>query len=81
MPRSASRLTLEITDVRVEKLHEIDDADAMAEGVRFNAGPLRNGHTSALSAFKSLWDSINGKRVPWDSNTWVWVISFRRLEE
>lgn len=80
MPRAASRLTLEIIAVRVERLHDIDEEDAIAEGVDFNGGPVRVGHTSAVSAFKSLWDSINGEPAPWESNPWVWVITFRSVE-
>lgn len=80
MPRWASRLTLEITEVRVQRLHEITEEDAKAEGVEWNSGPLRMGHTHPISAFKASWDEINGKKRPWSSNPWIWAISFRKVE-
>jgi hypothetical protein len=72
MPRWASRILLEITNVRVERVQEISVADAKAEGV---CG------LSARAEFLMLWDSINAKRgFGWDANPWVWVIEFRRTE-
>lgn len=71
MPRWASRITLEVVSVRVERLHEIDDAEALREGVR--GGSL----TSDAEAFEQLWDKINGERAPWSSNPWVWRVEFR----
>lgn len=77
MPRSSSRLTLEITSVRAERLQETSEADAVAEGVTAWHGTA-NGPVY-LPEFKLLWESINAKRGhPWDSNPWVWVIEFRR---
>lgn len=73
MPRWASRLTLEITDVRVERLQDISEADARAEGVQ----PLQMDNGSYLPSFEGLWDTLNAKRAPWSSNPWVWVISFK----
>ncbi len=78
MPRWASRITLEITGVKVERLNAISAADAEAEGVEWNRSPLRVGHTNPVSAFKSLWESINGKGS-WAANPWVWAISFTRV--
>lgn len=85
MPRWASRITLELTDVRVERLQEISDRDAEAEGVggmrdmRF-AAALGNITSPAYRLnFIDLWESINGKGS-WNLNPWVWVLEFRRLE-
>lgn len=73
MPRWASRITLEITEVRVQRLQEITNRDAVAEGVEYD---LSKPDGAPLSRFNKLWDSINGKKHPWKSNPWVWVISF-----
>lgn len=75
MPRWASRLTLEVTGVRVERLQDISEADARAEGVEtFTGRP-----TDHRYAFGRLWDAINVERAPWSSNPWVWVVEFRRV--
>jgi len=91
MPRWASRLTLRITSVRVERLQDISEADAEAEGVlpffeQFDAigrdqrvgGRLCADHPHWTS-FVCLWDEINGDRGAWASNPWVWCISFERV--
>lgn len=87
MPRWASRLTLEITNVRVQQLQEISEEDARAEG--FHPGPYQgrvNGEAAEIHVFEPrrwyamAWDSINGKWAPWVSNPWVWAITFRRVE-
>lgn len=87
MPRWASRITLEIVGVRVERLQEITEEDAQAEGMKAAEGhlyrplgskePMRQ--YTHRQAFESLWDSINGKRAPWASNPWVWVVSFKQV--
>lgn len=90
MPRWASRLTLEVTEVRVQRLQEISEEDAKAEGMEFHNG-LGSGcsgyrhsrdhgyvYETAARAFAVAWDSINGKRAPWASNPWVWAIRFGR---
>ena len=76
MPRAASRINLEITDVRVERLQEISEADAEAEGVA-NSLHLQGGRF-ANENFAHLWDMINGDGS-WDANPWVWVVEFRRV--
>jgi hypothetical protein len=84
MPRWASRLTLGITAVRVERLQDITEQDAIAEGVprhdsRYLGGDWLRRLAGPILAFADIWDSINDKRCPWSSNPWVWVISFRRI--
>lgn len=97
MPRCASRILLEITDVRAQRLHDLSEADAIAEGCRwvgtdkgrdFYAARYPepgvktevfnpSGANTAREAFAALWDSINGTGA-WNTNPWVWVITFRR---
>lgn len=84
MPRAASRITLEIAGVRVERLKEITDEGAKAEGVEAMAWTNGNGTLTMRytphSVFATLWDEINVKKAPWESNPWVWVIEFKLLE-
>ncbi len=78
MPRWASRITLEITDVRVEKIKDISGKDALAEGIQ-SCSEYRE--AADVTDFQELWDSINKKRgFGWDTNCFVWVISFKRIE-
>lgn len=94
MPRWASRITLEVTDVRVQRLQDISEDDAAAEGLELlrnvpRVGDIyraRSGNGDDLCdarlasrAFAWLWDEINGKRAPWESNPWVWAITFAPL--
>ncbi len=92
LPRWASRITLEVTAVRVERLQQISEEDAKAEGVEpyTGIGPDQrvpgHGFDRALLSdqphrlpFADLWDSINGKRAPWASNPWVWCVNFERV--
>ena len=74
MPRWASRITLEITDVRVERVQDIADNDCESEGLK----PLQGG---IKSEFRILWDSINGKKegCSWADNPYVWVVEFKRI--
>jgi len=74
------RLRLEVTDVRVERLQDISEEGARAEGVFSGAYDGGGPGPSARDAFEDLWESINGKRAPWASNPWVWVVGFRRVE-
>lgn len=82
MPRWASRISLEVTGVRVERLQQISEDDARAEGVE--AAPFckagRPNGMEHVEAYEDLWDAINGKRAPWASDPWVWVVEFRRVE-
>ena len=93
MPRWASRITLEITGVRVERLQNISEADAQAEGATFRrigTGDARTGMRdcwsfeqhegeTARDAYRLLWEHINGDGS-WDANPFVWVLTFRRIE-
>lgn len=87
MPHWHSRITLEVTGVRVERLQDIHSADALAEGI-YNLsdewhvdygipGVVRAQHP--VRAYQLLWESINGAGS-WDANPWVWVIEFKRVE-
>lgn len=86
MPRWASRITLEVTDVRAERVQDISEGDCRAEGLRWddikNIRFCRDGLASTWrTAFLERWDALNAKRGhPWDSNPWVWVVTFRKLE-
>ncbi len=76
MPKCAARLWFRITDIRVERVQSISDEDIAAEGCE---PEICN---SAWDMFCSLWDSINAKRgYSWESNPWVWVIVFERVEK
>ncbi|EBE4782500.1 hypothetical protein FHK17_24645 [Salmonella enterica] len=76
MPRWASRITLEITDVRVERLNSISDSDASKEGCCI--ADMESGDCLS-DVFTRLWTSIYGDDS-WQANPWVWVIEFKRVE-
>lgn len=78
MPRAASRTTLEVTGIRVERLQDISEADAEAEGIDFlRHVPDADETLSARDLYRILWDSINEARgFGWDANPWVWVVEF-----
>lgn len=79
MPRWASRLTLKVIDVRVERVQGISEEDARDEGVS-DLPDNADGIWCARDRFMRLWDSINEKRgYPWSSNPWVWVIEFKKM--
>lgn len=88
MPRWASRILLEITDVRVERLQDISEEDAIAEGCfKFpfeddHAYTFyeddKSGHATHTGAYRKLWESINGKGS-WSANPFVWCINFKRI--
>lgn len=84
MGRWASRITLEITAVRVERVQDISDSDAISEGIKRSAGGAWMdysecvGNFAPIPSYASLWESINGKGS-WAKNPWVWCLSFRKL--
>jgi hypothetical protein len=84
MPRWASRITLEITSVRIERLQDISGEDSAAEGVTGPIGsPRAYGVVTkqfARDQFMRLWESINGPDS-WQVNPWVWVIEFERIDQ
>jgi len=83
MRRDASRLLLEITEARVQRVQEISEEDARAEGVipEYAERAIDVGHAwTAIPLFRSLWGSINDKRgFGWDVSPWVWVIEFVKI--
>lgn len=78
MPRWASRITLEITDVRVERLRDLSEEDAKSEGIIPSAGGVLPGWEYRIN-FRDLWMDIYGTDN-WEANPWVWVIEFKRVE-
>jgi len=93
MPRWASRISLEITGVRVERLQDISEADALAEGVYDgracqceipldfvrSCGNCGGRLVDSVGLYRKLWESINGPGS-WEANPWVWVIEFKRVK-
>ncbi|EKB3221598.1 hypothetical protein ONX78_003115 [Salmonella enterica subsp. enterica serovar Gaminara] len=78
MPRWASRILLEITDVRVERLRDLSEEDAKSEGITPPAGGVLPGWEYRIN-FRDLWMDIYGTDS-WEANPWVWVIEFKRVE-
>jgi hypothetical protein len=83
MPRWASRITLEVTAVRVQRLHDMPREDVYAEGI--SEEYVRHfrqwfDDQAPWMAFAEKWDTINRKRAPWSSNPWVWAITFRTID-
>lgn len=82
MPRWASRIIIEVTDVRLERVQDISSDDAQAEGVRTIGRALPRGGSIYIAEFADLWDSINKKRgFGWDTNPWAWVVTFQNLQQ
>ncbi len=90
MPRWASRITLEIVSVRVERVQEISERDAMREGIiQLSGAGLwkdyqcdKTGFAYPSQSFRSIWDSIYAQRgFAWSANPWVWVIEFKMAQE
>jgi hypothetical protein len=77
MPRHASRIKLEVTSVHVERLQDISEADALAEGV--NSLPAETRLLTPRLDYVALWNAINGPGS-WEANPWVWVVEFTRAE-
>jgi hypothetical protein len=95
MPRWASRILLEIDEIKVERVQDINEDDAKAEGSDFRSYPYKDGNDTRYiesnlpaeygvifrNSFAGLWDSIYAKQgAGWDDNPWIWVIKFHRLE-
>lgn len=89
MPRWASRILLEVVEVRVERLQEISEADAIAEGIETWIKSRQPAFMSARGIFnddyhrkqyRDLWNEINGEGS-WAANRWVWVVTFKRVED
>ena len=92
MPRTAARLFLKVTNIRVERLQDISQEDIEKEGLWFYSQEYREEtcinrdsvygiQATGRKYFKELWDSINAKRgYGWDINPWVWVVEFERVE-
>lgn len=81
MRRDYSRILLEITDIRVERLQEISEQDAIAEGIEISPvwkGPGDVYPSDPVKDFCTLWESIHGPES-WDANPWVWVVSFKKI--
>ena len=83
MPRWASRLTLRITNVRVERVQDIFETDAHAEGIAIEQLPYNPQDPHPCQTwFKGVWEDINAKRgYSWESNPWVWVVEFEPIHE
>lgn len=90
MPRWASRITLEVTGVRVERVQDISEYDAEQEGIKVShyycdegtdLDPTPIHRCDPVGKFRELWDSLNANRgFGWDANPWVWVVEFKRID-
>lgn len=78
MPRWASRINLEVTGVRVERLCDISEEDAIAEGIDPKFPPEEQHPHAASTRYMNLWESINGPGS-WDANPWLWVVTFNKF--
>jgi hypothetical protein len=89
MPKEAARIFLRIMDIRVERLQDISEEDAIAEGIEIvnEKVPVKaykdylgqyNYYSNPINSFKSLWESINGEKS-WEQNPYVWVIHFEKI--
>ena len=89
MPKAACRIFLEVTNIRVERLQDISESDAVSEGIQPTEwgyvnylidGFYYNAKNKAKESFRTLWQSINGKES-WDKNPFVWVVEFKQIEK
>lgn len=82
MPKKACRLFLEITDIKVERLQDINVDDAIKEGIDINYEDIkRKCNISIIDKFQEYWDKINKKpEYQWNANPWVWVIEFKKIK-
>jgi hypothetical protein len=92
MPKAASRILLEIINIRVERLQDISEQDAINEGIEeaefdkvnncrvFKHYGYQNAVTDEKDSFQSLWQSINGEES-WNANPWVWVVEFKKVNK
>lgn len=91
MPRARARLWLRVTRVRIERLQDLTEEDARAEGIdaskplpaRINgkAGTVQfMGPDATRKAYAALWDGFHGKKSPWSTNPWIWAVTFERTE-
>lgn len=76
MPRWASRINLEVKSIRAEKLNDISESDAIAEGI--NTDPIVGNTHNPIKSYKTLWENINGIGS-WYKNPWVWVVEFKKV--
>lgn len=95
MPMEAARFFLEVTNVRAERLQDISEEDAIAEGIEEISKTTESklpiyrnylpdeilGFLSPEYSYQSLWDSLNAEKAPWKSNPWVWVYEFKKVEK
>jgi hypothetical protein len=85
MPKSACRLWLQVKNIRVERLQDITEEDAKAEGVTLQDDIVKENNPKFTHKYRwhfcLLWNSINKKTYPWESNPWVWVIEFEQYEK
>lgn len=87
MPKKYARIWLEVTGLKLERLQDISEKDAMAEGISWTKqhhplGTYNYGKSSAKRAFQELWNSVNKKRgYSWEINPWVWAIGFERIDK
>lgn len=80
IPRWASRVNLLVVSVRIERLHAITTEDVLAEGLTTTLRE-HDAECDLRAQYAALWDALNGKRAPWASNPWVWVITYMRLPQ